>query len=469
MINNCNLNNLEACGLSVGGVKELYIVPFGSLYDYEYEDDNFGFISDFKSTNSFVEFKVQNAQFTQTSAVEDGRFYRNKFVFEVPKLAKEKRNEFERFIEKGVTYIFKDNNGKCWLIGREFPQKCTTLNASTGGDASLYRLEVDGLSRSQMQEVVCIDLGCFASFNGSFTTLSQFVVGNASTFDWYGLIQIVGGTNLYQYTPNQPLQPTLWSSDSSVNAQDAQEFLYLVGNNPAQTAVVLVYDSLNDNAFIQFYSNTFAYDNLTFNTQTPIDSTLSTTINLQLTLSQALSTSSTITVTDSSAAVVYSGAPDDIIGVGNSQINGMVSNAFIDAALYPNGTTFTAQVNGSDCETEFYEFVMPSVANCDLDVDSQFLWGLTYTIVIDKWDLDATYRKLKIVFGTWEFDIYPEYADYQSTFSVLEADLITAFTSNPNIPIDATTINITEQAKTFTIEFKGTESNLPFYAHIRFH
>ena len=460
---NCIINGIQECHkFSVGGIKQLWIVPFDDIYDYTYTDDELGKVTGFRANVLPVEYAVIEAQFDEEFVALPYNNYVHSFSFTVPKLSYQKRNELEKLAGSYVTILFKDKNGLCWITGFDSPLKMNRQRTTTGGDASQYSVSATGNSRYQVKECVCFDPNCFASFNGTEFRTSTFTIETASLYDFGADWQIVADDALLTYTPNQDLDPVNWSNPT-IYAQDLAELQALIGN--PSTSITLNYDGGTDVATITLYSSDTSYDYLVFAEQRPIRSVVNITLNLVFVLTPLLNAATTtITVTDSDLNVVYTGNPfDPISGTG---LSGTVGNALIDVtALYSEGTTFTATVENVSCETKQYVFVYENLVNCDAECVISYNYGRHYSVSVPKNDtFNLRYQQIILHYDEWQFNIIANQAEATDDFATVEASVLAKLTSDPNCPIISSSISVTETPLTILIEFDSTRRNSTLYA-----
>lgn len=464
MANDCTLQGLYPCDkFSVGGIRKIWLVPFGDVYNYIYTNDELGKVTTFSSYTLPVEYKTLNGEFVEEYQGGQYNNYIHSLTTSLARLDYQSRNEFEKMVGSYVTAIFKDANGKCWIAGFDRPLRVNRFRAGTGGDASLYTYTMTGNSRYQVKEIECFDFACFASFNGTILRTSTFVIETASTYDFGADWQIVANDDVLTYTPNQALDPTDWSTPATY-AQDLAELTNLIGN--PGTSITLDYDGGADTATITLQSSDTAYDFLVFNGQTAITSTIADTLNLQLLLSPAINIpGTTVTVSDDTPAVVYSGVPTDVIvGAG---LSGTVSNALIDISLlYPSGTTFTATVENDSCETKEYTFVLEQLADCTVTSEVYYDYGRRYSVSVSKnTTFDLNYQKLSIYYDEYEYHVIPDIRFATDTFATVQTAIYNALTADPASPIIASSISITESIGAISISFYSTRKDSYLSAH----
>jgi len=462
--NDCNINGIFTCDkFSVGGIRKVWIIPFSDLYDLTYVGDELGKVDSFKCLTLPVEYEVVDGAFEEQLLSAPYNSYQHSLAISVAKLDYQKRNEFSKLAGKYVAAIFKDKNGLCWIAGFDRPLKVGRFKAETGGTASIYNLEMNGNSRYQVKEIECFNSDCFASFNGSLLNVSTFVIESASTYNFGADWEVIDQSGLLSYTPNQPLDPTDWTTPATY-AQDVAELSNLVGD--PSTSIVLSYNLGLDEATITLYSPTTTYDFLTFAGQTSIESSISTTLNLYFTLGPLVALPTTvITVTDSDLNVVYTGnVGDALVGAG---LSGTVDNAFIVVSdLYPGGTTFIAEVDGIGCPTEEYTFVLDPLADCSVTTEVAYNYGHTYTISIpNNSSFGKRWQKVVMFYDEWQFDIIADASEATDDYPTFQAAVISALSSDPNCPIDPSSITFSINFVNTTINFASTRRDSDLIVH----
>lgn len=108
------------CRDSVGGVEEIYITELGNKLSLTATS---GIITAFtlNSGKKFWTYQLEkeNAEVTEVeqNSVENGTlFYETTITFTMKKMSASKRNEIRLLAQNRLLLIYKDRNGKYWLI-----------------------------------------------------------------------------------------------------------------------------------------------------------------------------------------------------------------------------------------------------------------------------------------------------------------------------------------------------------------
>ena len=468
---NCNnLNPINVCQTSLSGIKRIWLIPFGDIWGYEYDslDNHTSFVTDYNLNIIPVEYQSnQQSNFNESLVINElDNSYSHSLSVSIPEMSNDKRTEFEKLINKELSIVFKDNNDRCWIIGQQYPVKLTSFSSTSGQSASFngYNLEFTGKAKHQIREISCFDLPCLVSVSGREIYQSSFLIESASGYDYSGLMEVIADTtisgttisNLNQWTPAIPLDPTNWTNPIIYNRDLATiTQLFNPSGSPDIIIGTLIYDNTFDRLIIDVYSLNTSFDYLVFNGQLALRSDRNIALNLQI-LSGTLLNGATFTVKDGTMTTLYTGIPTTNIFGQNVGLSGIVSDAYINLSLlYPNGTTFTITTSGAlgTCSTATYTYNVGSTANCNLNVLGKVYTGRHYDIVIDKYD-DPFYRDTRFFLNGQVLALYPNASDWHSDFNVLSVDVQTLFSNYSTIlPIDLTTLSITEQPKTWTISF----------------
>lgn len=154
------LSGLNAtCKNSIGGISEVYIANYEDLWKTKI-DDNGMIIPYIHRGTSFYEFKLRKGQasFTGTLNVNENgaNYYTNAITMNFSKMDTAKRNEMMALVGNDVIVIFKDNNGKCWFLGKDEPVQVTEASGTTGNvksDANMYTITIAEESKELPFEV----------------------------------------------------------------------------------------------------------------------------------------------------------------------------------------------------------------------------------------------------------------------------------------------------------------------------
>ena len=463
----CNIyNGISDCTFSTGGISSIHIFPFGSVYDYQYTDDNLSYISDYKSDILGAELKVlPSTNFKEILERGNGDSYSHTLSIIISKLEWEKRVELFKMIRGKLTIIFKDRNGNSWIIGKNTPVKINDFNQSsdTKGGESLISFTFQGFDKEPVKEIKSYDSNCAISVLGQEIRRSVFTINDASTYDFTGTYELLGDLITRDTNPITPLDPTNWTNPL-ILANDIAT-IQSIANPNGNTVVELFYDSINDIVLIVLYSSDTSYPFLTINGQPTIGDVF-ITVNLQTTFSTSL-TGVTIKVEDESMTVLYNEpVGDSVTGTG---LSGIAENSFIDVTtLYPLGQTFTVSVefDGEACTFSSYEYTYEPSGECQLINGYSLHNGKHYSVIVDKLTSTPTYREMTIVIGEYQFNLYNNYNDYHNSFPTLQGHILGSLAAYPDLNI--TNVTLTEQTKTWTLTFDSIDDDdLDFYVITR--
>lgn len=449
----CNIQPLTQCGLSISGITKLWLIPFGDLYDYSYDPNNLNVITDYKALSIPVEFlcKRSNNNFNSSAEINNDNgtvIFNNSLTLQFPLMGQDKRNEFEKIIHKQLTILFKDGNGKCWIMGFDNPVKVSEFTYGTG-DENIYSVTFSNTSKEQIKEVVCFDGECFTSFDGFEKRTSIFTIPDASTVNTNTLLEITGDTTLYQLSVTTPLNPVNWNNPF-FNNQDANTITNLISGT--SSTVTLTYDPLTDVAEVIILSDDTSFDNFRL-FPTISRSLVSITLNLVLTMGNVAASSTISVVDDNTGLTLYSGQYND--PVTGSGLSGIVGNAFI--VLTSGGSQqFTASVTGSPCIDSYYTYNYEPLAICNMVINTSFKKGRKYVINFDVLDLQPYFRKMSFVYDGYFCELYPDKAQWHSNGTQFINDLTGAILSLGSDIIPSSLI-ITYTHPKVRIEFIGND------------
>ena len=466
----CNTYNgipCSTCEASLAGIDKITLFPFGSVYNYTYEDDNLNYISDYEFSTLGVEL-CATAESSLSEEITRGNtdIYNYTLRVTIPKMEWEKRAELFPMIRGKMTMIIKDNNGKCWIFGKNYPARIISYSASTGTESgdNFYDVSFVLTEKEPLKEIRCYDSTCAISIQGNEYRQSLLVIENASTYDFSGLYELLGDDITRGLTPLTPFDPTNWTNPL-ILATDTATMNSLLNPNGNSILNLFQYDSINDQVLIGIISTDTSYTFMTIGGQ-PINGVTSITLNLVTTLSTSL-TGVVITVTDESLTVVYS---EPLGGtVSGTGLSGIAENSFIEVStLYPLGQTFNVEVtfDGDRCTFGSYEYVYEPSNECQLFNTYELYNGKHYEVVVDKMTKTPTYREITIVIGEYQFNLYNNYLDYHSSFTTLEGHILNSLAAYPDLNI--TNVVVTDGVKDWTLKFDSLDNDdLDFYVITR--
>jgi len=462
----CNtLNPISECRMSLPGIRNIMLIPYGDISNYTYTDDNLSYVTGYDLISLPVELQankesVFNAELLNGQANE----FQHTLSALIPVMEESKRTEFERIINMDLTIIFTDKNGRCWLMGQDRPVRASSYSFGTGksGGENVYNISFQSTSKYQIRQVSCYDGQCFASFAGTEYRQSAFLIPDASLIDFSlgTLLTITGDADVFTYNLTAAMIPTDWDTSSSQRLADSIQLNNLIGNPSSGQVSQLIYDSGTDEAVIVFSSSDTLYANLNIGIESGFAVSQSIELNLVLTLAAPLDAAATVTVTDSDLNVVYSGAPNDFLGSSYDGVSGYVNNATINVTeLYSAGTTFTAEIEGLDCGTQTYTFIYePSYVCSETSVSNELLAGRSYSLKSIRHSGTTPYfRSITYYFDGYMFSLYKDEADWHSSPALLKTDVEAALAANPLL--DMTDLLITTTGTGITINFKSSSDS----------
>lgn len=153
----CTLNTgrIEPCKDSVGGLKNVYFIDYGTLGAADYNSVNTDTIDSFAgpSTGTLTAYKYElkgtsSFETTITSSRENGTtFYEQALNLTFKKLDKETHNEIALLAVARPHTIVEDNNGNLFVMGLEHGADVnggTVVTGAAMGDLSGYTLTLSG-------------------------------------------------------------------------------------------------------------------------------------------------------------------------------------------------------------------------------------------------------------------------------------------------------------------------------------
>lgn len=467
----CFINEIKGCGLTVGGIQRVWLVRFGDIHSFEYATNAPYYIENYAMNTIPTELLSLRYNDSLTSSYSNGQTimldHELKLTFKDVKAYNQE--QFQKTFGDRFSIIVKDNNNRYFLMGEDTPVKVTDFQMTTGtqGGESIYNITFKSRSAFNLKEIKGYDADCFSSFTPREIRQSTFFINDASIFDFSGQMGIIADTSTLIYTPATPLQPTLWGNPAQV-ASDQQVMRDLLGSYPYNMLdIQLFYDSLSDTAIIVYYSDDTSFTDLTFNTNTPIESEVKITLNLQFTLGTLQNVpSTTISVTDSDSNVVYSGSPTTQLYGLFPFVSGIGSNSYIEvSSLYPTGTTLTLTVdNVSSCETKTYVYEVEPLGTCIDETEMSMVEGRLYSVTFPKFALGNAYRDFKFHFDGFLMTLYGGNVGGHSDFSTFVNDFTNSL-SSVYTSIDLNTVNFQDLGSEVQIQFVAPQ-NLMCYVRL---
>lgn len=461
-----NLNGILGCTMSVGGIKDVYIFNFGDVFDYQYTDDNINFISSYKFKKLAAHYKTLNTSSLRELFKSDTTdVYTQTLNLKFPQMSKDKRDEFRKLTRGKYTIIVKDNNNKCWIVGKEFGCVVSDFSAKSDsvGNDNTYDITFTTQSKYMLQEISCYDERCAVSVFGREVRQSTFIINSASTYDFSGEYELLGDTITRSFTPIVGLEPLLWT-DSAIYNRDLGTLQSLMNPNGQTVVEFAVYDTMSDVVLITYTSTDTSYPVLSIN-NVQIFGSVFVALNLQTIISTAIP-NITIELVDSFANVLYNLPFGDVVST--PSLSGISNNVFIDVTtLYPSGQTFTINVNfdGESCNFATFEYVYEPSNVCQVVNTYELYNGKHYSCEVDKNTNQFNYKFISIKIGNYVFNLYDDNTQYHSSFTTLETDILSILNSYPDLNIS--NVTVTETAKTWILTFDSIDSDLLFYVITR--
>jgi len=157
----CTLNTgrIEPCKDSVGGLKNVYFIDYGTLGAADYNSVNTDTIDSFAgpSTGTLTAYKYElkgtsSFETTITSSRENGTtFYEQALNLTFKKLDKETHNEIALLAVARPHTIVEDNNGNLFVMGLAHGADVnggTVVTGAAMGDLNGYNLTLTGTEKS---------------------------------------------------------------------------------------------------------------------------------------------------------------------------------------------------------------------------------------------------------------------------------------------------------------------------------
>lgn len=143
------------CEGSIGGVKRVLFINHDQLGKVEITEET-GIVSAITPTDSakFFEYypKKNTASFAPALTVGDGdnRSYQATLVLNFGKMTAAKRMQMQALLANELAAIVEDNNGTCWLVGKDVPLQATEGGGNTGTamtDANAYTVTMTDMAK----------------------------------------------------------------------------------------------------------------------------------------------------------------------------------------------------------------------------------------------------------------------------------------------------------------------------------
>lgn len=455
----------NTCNYSIGGISQVWIMPFDDVSDFIYDLDYLHKVVGFSSLSvpTLYEPNKKTSEYNGTKSLTNYNMYEHTLTLGFSKMESYKREELMKLAHMNLTVIFKDNNGLCWIMGQDYACKLSDVKVGTGvqNGSNVYELVFQSIEQEHLRQVECIVEGCFTSFKGIEKRTSIFSIEEASSLDWSELILVVDSTTITHY-PTIPLDPSNWSTPS-IYARDLNELTLFFGSYGTLDSLTAVYDSFLDIVTITAISQDSTYGGFdiggsVFGASVNID------INFISTLSPLIANPTTIIELTDSLGTVYS-LPygDAVVGSG---LSGISNNSIINvSSLYPSGTTFTVSLVGLACSSNEYVYVYePYIGVCSASVDFDFFKGEYMLIDVPCVIHDINtprFQNLELnIFGTI-FQLYKNISEWHDDVVQFENDVINILSQVPTI-VDMSSLVFVDNVTYIQIKFKTFNVNNTF-------
>lgn len=149
------------CDTSVGGVREVYIGDFGAVIPGAPSSGLISTASLASGASKLVIFRFRpgsaSMEATANPDNDNGSNYiTTSLSMSFTKMESAKRVQMQALLAGGAMAIVKDNNGKYWFLGYDFPMQVSALNGPTGqqlSDANQYAITLLDTSMELPYEV----------------------------------------------------------------------------------------------------------------------------------------------------------------------------------------------------------------------------------------------------------------------------------------------------------------------------
>lgn len=465
---NCKPNDLINCGMSIGGIKSLFIIDYKAMGKFRYADNTLSEIVDF--TLDYIPSQLVPCGDANSFTIEYNNDAANSFKIncklQFNEMRSYARTEFEKLLKSKLRAIVTDRNGRCWLLGETSPLRVESFSSTTGevGGDNIYQIQFSCLGSYQPKQITCLDTNCFTSFATSTVRQSTFVLEAASTIPMGTLFSVLADSSPLQANIT-PLQPTQWGN-ALINTADVDTLQQVISAYPtAGTQIQLFYDSMTDIAYIAFWSLDTTFSQIQFSAGGDIYySVFEGVLNIRFTLGNLYHFVNTlITVTDSNSNVVYSGNYGDLIPPTTLGVSGRIEDAYINVSqLYPTGTTFELEISGtSSCPTRTFTYTPEAINGCLSSINSEVINGTQYDLIFDYPASGELFRGFLLNYNGYLLQLYGNPSTHHSDFNQFQTDLINGI-DNLAVDIDLSSITIIDNGSGAQISFKGGQDNICF-------
>ena len=458
----CNLNSITDCGMSTGGVSEVFVFPYKSLHSYTFLPNNNSKIETYRADALAVPLCVRaSSRLDEVMLEGQTPRFEATLTLSVSKMEWEKRIEIVKMIRQSYQIIVRDKNGKSWLLGYANPVRLTGYKATTDAvtGENTYELTFKVTEAAALREIPPYDPTCAVSTVVTEVRQSVLTIPNASSYDFSGLYELLGDNETRGFTPTA-WQPTLWAGSPTIYNTDLGVMQALINPNGNSEINLFTYDIGSDTVYIGIISTDTSYPLMSIGGQA-ITGVTTIQLNIVTNVSATL-TDINITLTDSALVELFNAPYGDVIS--GTGISGRSNDAYIDVtALYPAGETFTISVTSAStpCADTLVTYSYEPSADCGLESSYSLHNGKRYAVVVDKLTEGETYRQMSLHFDGVAIPLYTNWADYHSVFATLQTDVLNAIAANPDL--NFSNVSVTEQANTWTLFLTAQDSELDIF------
>jgi hypothetical protein len=132
IINNINnIDILNGCGMTIGGISNLYIMNYSKDFQKNIQIFNNSITSiDISIALKEVKFSKGSTKYSETYNFNDKK-YEQVLDLELKKYDYEKRDVIDSLIKAKLIFIFKDANGKYFVFGESSGVYCNSYSGTT--------------------------------------------------------------------------------------------------------------------------------------------------------------------------------------------------------------------------------------------------------------------------------------------------------------------------------------------------
>lgn len=475
---NCDFLNgfdTDNCFFGIAGIKRVNVFRFDEIDSYSYDMDDLNYVTGFSAVNmpTVYEPKQDVSEYTGVNQTTAYNLYENRLTLGFDTMSEHKRQETKALEALDLTIIIEDRNGKCWILGQEYPCRLDSVNVGTGTKDGFngYELVFRAVDKEHPKRIDCPNYKCFNSISATESRKTTFEVTDSDSLTWDSIETDINGTVVMLDTSSNPLMPFLWSVDPLVLANDRNTLYTLFGSLDSNVHdLVTTYDAATKVTTISITSNNSVYgvfgvDSTLFNKVSYI-----ATVNIRVLVSIGLNNPSTIIeLVDGAGDVVFS-LP---YGSSVSSLTGFTGTTddftFESSNLYPSGSTFEISVLGADCLGDTFEYnYINSLQACLLDRSYSFgkdiytSIEIPYIVSSPSVVVNQRFQNTTInIFGT-HFQLYKDCRDWHDDYNQFVNDVLNLF-SNAQLNIDYATFTDTDTGTSVKLDFVLTDIEPEYY------